>query len=384
MLFGAIAGVLTAAVALGVGQLVSGLTVRQGSPAVVVGQAAIDLAPPPVKNFAISVFGANDKTALVIGILVVLAIVAAVIGVAAMRRLAYGYAGLVLFAAIGLAAALSRPDATFGYAVPTIFGAAVGAFALNRLTRAALATTGLPPRPACSVLPVRLVHAVRLRATPTGTTRDRRGRDPPDRRGRGGSPRDRGRATAEAGPGRPRAEPRPRSRAPGRPRAGPEAGTESPGGRYRAHGEPATDREPASEWVPWQAGAATDREPASEWLPAAEPGPETELPTWVPNGSADRGLAAAGTVPSGRSAPSPDDVLSGPRPAPDTWTYRPPSAPGPGRRRFLVASGVAAGGAALADLAGRELNARQSVTEARSTLRIPSAVPARSAARTRD
>ena len=142
MLFGAIAGVLTAAVALGVGQLVSGLTVRQGSPAVVVGQAAIDLAPPPVKNFAISVFGANDKTALLIGILVVLAIVAAVIGVAAMRRLAYGYAGLVLFAAIGLAAALSRPDATFGYAVPTIFGAAAGAFALNRLTRAAWATIG--------------------------------------------------------------------------------------------------------------------------------------------------------------------------------------------------------------------------------------------------
>ncbi len=39
-----------------------------------VGQAAIDLAPPPLKNFAISVFGANDKMALVIGILIVLAI----------------------------------------------------------------------------------------------------------------------------------------------------------------------------------------------------------------------------------------------------------------------------------------------------------------------
>ena len=89
---GAVAGLLTAAVALGVGQLVSGLSARQGSPAVAVGQAAIDLAPPPLKNFAISVFGANDKMALVIGILVVLAIFAALIGVAAMRRLAYGYA----------------------------------------------------------------------------------------------------------------------------------------------------------------------------------------------------------------------------------------------------------------------------------------------------
>ena len=107
--FGAIAGLLTAAVALGVGQLVSGLGARQGSPAAAVGEAAIDLAPPPVKDFAISAFGSNDKTALVIGILVLLAVFAAVIGVAAMRRLSYGYAGLVIFAAIGMAAALTRP-----------------------------------------------------------------------------------------------------------------------------------------------------------------------------------------------------------------------------------------------------------------------------------
>jgi DMSO/TMAO reductase YedYZ molybdopterin-dependent catalytic subunit len=309
VLFGAIAGVLTAAVALGVGQLVSGLTVRQGSPAVVVGQAAIDLAPPPVKNFAISVFGANDKTALLIGILVVLAIVAAVIGVAAMRRLAYGYAGLVLFAAIGLAAALSRPDATFGYAVPTIFGAAAGAFALNRLTRATLATIGRTALPAP--------------AAEAGTG--------PGTEAEAGLP-----SEAEAAP------------------------------RAEAGSEPSSEAgtEPTAE-------PAADREAASEWLPAAEPGPETGLPTWVPDGSADHGLAAAGTVPSGRSTPSPDDVLSGPRPTPDNWTYQPPSAPGPGRRRFLVAGGVAAGGAALAYLAGRELNARQSVTEARSTLRIP-------------
>ena len=60
--------------------------------------------------------------------------------------------------------------------------------------------------------------------------------------------------------------------------------------------------------------------------------------------------------------------MSGP-PSADTWTYRPPA--GPGRRRFLVVSGVAAGGAALAALAGRELNARQSVTQARATIRLP-------------
>jgi DMSO/TMAO reductase YedYZ molybdopterin-dependent catalytic subunit len=143
-LAGAAAGVLTAAVAMGVGQLVAGLTVAQGSPVLAVGQAAIDLTPLPVKDFAISTFGANDKNALVVGILVVLAAFAAVIGILAVRRLAFGLAGLAVFACIGLAAALTRPTATAAYVIPTLVGAAAGAFALTRLVRAA---HGLDSRP---------------------------------------------------------------------------------------------------------------------------------------------------------------------------------------------------------------------------------------------
>ena len=143
-LAGAVAGVLTAAVAMGVGQLVAGLTVAQGSPVLAVGQAAIDLTPLPVKDFAISTFGANDKNALVVGILVILAAFAAVIGILAVRRLALGLAGLAVFACIGLAAALTRPTATAAYVIPTLVGAAAGAFALTRLVRAA---HGLDSRP---------------------------------------------------------------------------------------------------------------------------------------------------------------------------------------------------------------------------------------------
>ena len=143
-LAGAAAGVLTAAVAMGVGQLVAGLTVAQGSPVLAVGQAAIDLTPLPVKDFAISTFGANDKNALVVGILVILAAFAAVIGILAVRRLALGLAGLAVFASIGLAAALTRPTATAAYVIPTLVGAAAGAFALTRLVRAA---HGLDSRP---------------------------------------------------------------------------------------------------------------------------------------------------------------------------------------------------------------------------------------------
>jgi DMSO/TMAO reductase YedYZ molybdopterin-dependent catalytic subunit len=146
-LAGAVAGVLTAAVAMGVGQLAAGLTVAQSSPVLAVGQAAIDLTPLPVKDFAISTFGANDKTALLVGILVILAAFAAVIGILAVRRLALGLAGLGVFACIGLTAALTRPTATVEYVIPTLVGAAAGAFALTRLVRAA---HGLDSRPSRS------------------------------------------------------------------------------------------------------------------------------------------------------------------------------------------------------------------------------------------
>src|SRR5882757_8139778 len=134
---GALVGLLMAWVALGVGQLVAGIGRPQGSPVAAVGSAAIDNAPPAVKNFAISAFGSHDKTVLIIGILVVLAVFSAAIGIAAMRNLRNGYIGLALFAVIGLAAALTRPNATLWDALPTLIGALVGAYALKLLVRAA-------------------------------------------------------------------------------------------------------------------------------------------------------------------------------------------------------------------------------------------------------
>jgi DMSO/TMAO reductase YedYZ molybdopterin-dependent catalytic subunit len=128
---------LAAAVAIGAAQLVAGLTAPASSPVLAVGQAAIDLTPPPVKNFAISAFGTADKTVLLGGILVVLALYAAVVGILAVRRLAFGMWGLGLFAFIGLWAALTRPGSTAAYLWPTLAGAAAGAFALAKLADAA-------------------------------------------------------------------------------------------------------------------------------------------------------------------------------------------------------------------------------------------------------
>src|ERR1700761_2628505 len=128
--WGAACGVLAAAAAMGIGQLFAGFTIPAASPVVAVGQAAIDRTPLAVKDWATSTFGTDDKTVLLAGVLIVVFLYSMLVGVLAMRRLALGFIGLAIFAGLGLAAALTRHDATASYAVPTIFGAVAGALAL--------------------------------------------------------------------------------------------------------------------------------------------------------------------------------------------------------------------------------------------------------------
>jgi DMSO/TMAO reductase YedYZ molybdopterin-dependent catalytic subunit len=141
---GIVAGLLAAFLALAVAQLVAGLISSASSPVVAVGQLSIDLTPPAVKDFAINAFGSHDKTVLVGGILVILAALAAVIGVAAVRRLSYGMIGLGLFVLIGVVASVTRPDSSAGDALPTILGGIAAAIALRRL----VAAVPHPPPPA--------------------------------------------------------------------------------------------------------------------------------------------------------------------------------------------------------------------------------------------
>ena len=134
---GAIIGLLTAAVAIGVAQLVAGLVGANSSPVVAVQEVSVNFTPPALKNFAITAFGANDKLVLLCGVLVVLALFAALIGMEAMRRLDFGLAGLVVFALIGIVAAITRPHASAAAVLPTLIGVGAGAGALVLLLRAA-------------------------------------------------------------------------------------------------------------------------------------------------------------------------------------------------------------------------------------------------------
>jgi len=137
----AVCGLLSAAVALGVAQLLAGIWAPSASPADAVGSVVINHTPLSVKVWATSTFGTNDKTALLLGVFIVVFVYAMVVGVLAARRMAYGFAGLALFAVLGIAAAVTRHGASAGYALPTVFGALAGAFALYRLIGSAQAMT---------------------------------------------------------------------------------------------------------------------------------------------------------------------------------------------------------------------------------------------------
>jgi DMSO/TMAO reductase YedYZ molybdopterin-dependent catalytic subunit len=136
-LIGAVSGLLAAAAALGVAQLVAGITGPLGSPVTAVGEVAINLTPVPVKDFVIAHAGSHDKQVLVAGILIVLAAFAAVMGMLALRRIGYGLAGLAAFGVLGTAAAITRPNAGAADLVPTVAGVAVAVAALMFLARAA-------------------------------------------------------------------------------------------------------------------------------------------------------------------------------------------------------------------------------------------------------
>ncbi len=110
-------GVLAAIAGLAAGELVAGLSANLTSPVISIGNRVVDAVPRPVKDIAIATFGTNDKIALVAGIVVVLVIVAAVLGLVARRRPRIAAAGAAVLAAVGVLAAALDPAAVLPWAV---------------------------------------------------------------------------------------------------------------------------------------------------------------------------------------------------------------------------------------------------------------------------
>jgi len=103
-------GVLALAAALGAGHLVAAFVGSNASPYLAVGNAAIDLTPTWLKNFAVEAFGTADKAVLLGGMAVVMIALAVVAGLISTRRPLPGQVLIGLFGALGIAAVFGRPD----------------------------------------------------------------------------------------------------------------------------------------------------------------------------------------------------------------------------------------------------------------------------------
>lgn len=129
----AMGGIAAAAVAVGVAQLVGAAFGPAADVRTAVGSSVIELTPGPVKEWAIDTFGTADKLFLSVMVLLTIAVIAALAGMAESKRRPIGSTAIVAAGGLGCAAVLSRAGATLVDIVPTVVGAACGVAVLRFL-----------------------------------------------------------------------------------------------------------------------------------------------------------------------------------------------------------------------------------------------------------
>ena len=136
----AISGIVAAVAALGVGELFAGLIAGVPSPIAAVGSAVIDFAPPGSKDFMVSLFGTNDKTALTVVVVAVVVLVGALVGLLARRSYGLAMAVILGFVGVGLLASLRVAGNSMTLVlVSAALQAGVAIFVLDALLTAARA-----------------------------------------------------------------------------------------------------------------------------------------------------------------------------------------------------------------------------------------------------
>lgn len=126
---GAAAGVVAVGGGLVAGELLASFLSPSLSPLTAVGGAVIDAVPPGVKDWAISLFGTADKAALLTGMALAIAVLAAFAGVLEDRRKFAGIAVVGIFGVAGAAAVLTRAQVTpTALALPVLAAVLAGIF----------------------------------------------------------------------------------------------------------------------------------------------------------------------------------------------------------------------------------------------------------------
>jgi len=124
----AVAGLASGAVAVTTGMIVAAFADRP-SPIDAVGSSFIDRTPRWLKELAIDWFGANDKTALRAGIVIVLVATSIGLGVVSRHRVRPMLVGIAVFAIVGALATGERPGSNALSVIAPLIGALVGSWA---------------------------------------------------------------------------------------------------------------------------------------------------------------------------------------------------------------------------------------------------------------
>ncbi|HKU34480.1 MAG TPA: molybdopterin-dependent oxidoreductase [Paenarthrobacter sp.] len=144
----ALAGVVSAAVALSVAELIGAFFTARATPLFALGSTFIDFTPPWLKDFAVAAFGTNDKAALFAGMGVTIAVLACVLGVTAYRRWALGVLGVLFMGAVIVACVVTRAGVGATDAVPSVLGTSAGIVVLRSLMVPLWALKASPEAPA--------------------------------------------------------------------------------------------------------------------------------------------------------------------------------------------------------------------------------------------
>ncbi|HEV7623293.1 MAG TPA: molybdopterin-dependent oxidoreductase [Amnibacterium sp.] len=131
----ACAGIAAAAAAIGAGELAAAVLHPSASPLLSVGSLVIDLTPGFLKSAVIAAFGTGDKGFLVVVLLVLLAVLGAVAGLAELRRPPSGRILVALLAVVAGGAAVTRQGAAIVDVAPSLVDLAVGVLVLGALVR---------------------------------------------------------------------------------------------------------------------------------------------------------------------------------------------------------------------------------------------------------
>ncbi|MEQ6903152.1 molybdopterin-dependent oxidoreductase [Nocardioides sp. YIM 152588] len=127
-----LAGIVVGALGLAASYLAAALLHVRESPVVAVAEGVTALTPGFIAEWAIQNLGTSDKSALVIGILVILGLLFALLGVLGRRQWWWASLGFVVLAVVGGVAVAAKPGTTGTDLVPVFVGLFVwlGAFAL--------------------------------------------------------------------------------------------------------------------------------------------------------------------------------------------------------------------------------------------------------------